>query len=72
MYHVVQSSATKKKPEVPNKELFKTNLFIEKFSHSMNILDLLTIILLDKMKQNEASERKISKVEVLERSTKNR
>ena len=67
MPHILQSSA--KKLKVKNTELFKTKDLMEKFFHSMNILDFPATIQLGKCGADNqqlkcSSEREISSVPV--------
>ena len=75
MPHILQSSA--KKLKVQNTELFKTDC-IEKFFHSMNILDLPAAIQLGKMWRRQSTTEMLKRKEnfrrsgIKTRSTKNR
>lgn len=51
--HILQSSA--KKLKVQNTELFKTKDFMEKFFHSMNILDFPATIQLGNMWRRQST-----------------
>ena len=53
MPHILQSSA--KKLKVKNTELFKTKDFMEKFFHSMNILDFPATIQLGNMWRRQST-----------------